>query len=116
VLQAGERPPTPKQFSCGTTTSDSLRTGTLQNNVNYAVGVAGQDALGNSGAISPIECAAPFAVDDFFEICSREGCPGGGGFCSLSPGRRAPGAALGSTVVALLVLAGLCWRRARAHS
>jgi hypothetical protein len=116
VLQAGQRPPTSSEFSCGTIDSFSgtLHTSRLQDHVTYAVAVASQDNIDNAGVISEVQCGTPTRLDDFFELCGRAGCPGGGGFCSLSrgsPGHRADGA--GPTGVGLLILAGLGWRRAR---
>jgi hypothetical protein len=116
VLQAGQRPPTSPEFSCGTIDSFSgtLHTSRLQDHVTYAVAVASEDNIDNAGVISEVQCGTPTRLDDFFELCGRAGCPGGGGFCNLSPdspGRRADGA--GATGVGLLLLAGLGWRRAR---
>jgi hypothetical protein len=119
LLVSGQRPPpiTQSQFSCGTTNSISgtLRTsGRLANNRSYAVAVSGQDVLGNAGAISTIQCGTPIVLQDFYELYSSRGGPGGGGFCSFSPERRSTGA--GSAGLVVLVLAGLGWRRSRGRA
>ncbi len=111
LMRAGQRPPL--GYSCGLAgeTSRSLSTGALENNVVYAVGVAGQDLVGNAGALSPIACGRPIVLDDFFEVYSRSGGPGGGGFCAVSePGHPATWYWLPS-----LALLGLSWlgRRSR---
>jgi hypothetical protein len=111
LMRAGERPPL--GYSCGLAgeTSRKLSTGTLENNVVYAVGVAGQDLVGNAGVLSPIACGRPIVLDDFFEVYSRSGGKGGGGFCAVAePGRPAKWYWLPS-----LGLLGLGWlaRRAR---
>jgi hypothetical protein len=114
LLRQGERPP--NAFSCGTAneTARTLRTGSLQNGQAYAIGVSGQDLLGNAGELSEIRCGTPVVLDDFFELYSRRGGVGGGGFCSLSasPGGPHPRslAGLGLLVTALL------WRRARSRA
>jgi hypothetical protein len=115
VLQVGQRPPTEPEYSCGTTNSISgtLRTKRLANGVTYAVAVSGQDELGNAGVISQIQCGQPIPLDDFWELVSRAGGSGGGGFCSVSPGRRAAGAGSAGVTLLVLALAGLGWRRAR---
>lgn len=114
VLRAGQRPP--PQFSCGeaNAVSRTLRTGRLANDINYAVAVSGQDSLGNAGVVSEVQCGTPMALDDFYELYSNSGGPGGGGFCSVAPGRSASGA-LGAATVALM-LAGLGWRRSRGRA
>jgi hypothetical protein len=115
VLQVGQRPPTQPEYSCGTTNaiSDTLRTKRLLNETTYAVAVSGQDDLGNAGVISEIECGRPIPLDDFWELASRAGGAGGGGFCSFSPGRRAAGAGSAGVALLVLTLVGLGRRRAR---
>jgi hypothetical protein len=110
VLRVGQRPP--PQFSCGeaNAVSRTVRTGRLANNVNYAVAVSGQDSLGNAGPVSQIQCGRPIPLDDFWELYSLRGGPGGGGFCNLSPGQQRAAGALGITTL-MLALAGLGWRR-----
>ncbi|HWO09750.1 MAG TPA: hypothetical protein VNN80_09735 [Polyangiaceae bacterium] len=110
VLRTSLRPP--PEYSCGTAreTSSTLSTTRLQNDVNYAVAVAGQDSLGNAGDISEIKCGTPTELDDFFELYSRAGGRGGGGFCSLSPG-RVGATSRGGLALLLLVGAGLGLRR-----
>ncbi len=114
LLRSGARPPVGYSCAVEGKTSSTLRTTILTNNQPYAVGVAGQDVLGNAGPLSNIECGTPLPLDDFFELYSRNGGPGGGGFCDLSrmPARSAPHgfAALG------LLLAGLAYRRSRGRA
>jgi len=85
-------------LSCGqaSKTSGTIRTKTLDNDTTYAVGVAGEDLLGNPGVLSEIQCGTPRELKDFFELYKENGGRGGGGFCSFSPGvsRSAPGAGL----------------------
>jgi hypothetical protein len=115
IMRQGGRPP-PEQFSCGTANavSRTLRTSRLPNNVNFAVAVSGQDDLGNAGLVSDIQCGTPIPLADFYELYSRGGGIGGGGFCNFSPERRSNGAA--SLAVGLLVLAGLSYRRSRGRA
>jgi hypothetical protein len=91
-----------------------LRTKRLANSTTYAVAVSGQDDLGNAGVLSEIECGRPIPLVDFYEWYKSNGGPGGGGFCSFSPERRAPSA--GAASIALLLLAGLGWRRAQGRA
>jgi hypothetical protein len=86
LMVAGYRPPL--NYSCGTATetSTSFNTDRLQNNVSYAVGVSAVDIVGNAGPLSPIQCGTPIPLDDFFEVYTKNGGQGGGGFCSASPG------------------------------
>jgi hypothetical protein len=115
VLRKGERPP--PEFSCGeaNSVSRSLSTGRLANNQNYAVAVAGQDSLGNAGVASEIQCGKPIPLDDFYELYSNGGGPGGGGFCNLSPGQQRSAGALGAATLAL-ALAGFGWRRRKGRA
>jgi MYXO-CTERM domain-containing protein len=88
-----------------------LRTGALLNGRTYAIGVSGQDLLGNAGELSEIRCGTPVELDDFFELYSRRGGVGGGGFCSLS---SSPGGPHPRSLAGLgLLVAALLWRRAR---
>src|SRR5690606_36944284 len=105
LLRVGERPPL--RFSCGraNAVSRTLRTNRLANNVNYAVAVSGQDALGNAGPISEIQCGRPLPLRDFFEDYHQAGGPGGGGFCTLRLGQLGTAAsALGAATLALAAL------------
>jgi hypothetical protein len=115
VLFENRRAPVNSPYECGTASviSSSIRTDRLQNGVTYAVAVAGEDAIGNTGELSQITCGTPTLLDDFFEVYSREGGPGGGGFCSLRPGAsRAP---LLPSLGFGAALLGLALRRRRAR-
>jgi MYXO-CTERM domain-containing protein len=107
VLFTNRRAPVNSPYECGTASvvSSSIRTDRLQNGVTYAVAVAGEDAMGNAGKLSRIACGTPTLLDDFFEVYSRNGGPGGGGFCSVSYGAasRTPLAGLGIGVLGLLL-------------
>lgn len=115
LLVVGER--APAGFACGEAnrTSTKVLTGLLTNNTTYAVAVAGQDDLGNAGVISQIQCGKPIPLADFYELYSRGGGVGGGGYCNLSPGQRQTAGALGVATLAL-ALAGLRWRRTRGRA
>lgn len=110
ALVVGEQPDS--DYECGSVTGkfdNSASATNLSNGVNYAVAVAAVDQVGNSGPLSSVACGTPALVDDFFELYSRAGGKGGGGFCAL--GREpSTGAAL-----LLLGLAGALglrrWRR-----
>lgn len=108
VLFQNRRAPVNSPYECGTASviSNSIRTDRLQNGVTYAVAVAGEDAMGNAGKLSQIACGTPTLLDDFFEVYSRSGGPGGGGFCSVSYGAasRTPLAALGIGALGLLLV------------
>lgn len=114
ILASGARPP--DGYSCGVVSKDArnIQTSELTNLQAYAVGVVGQDLLGNGGVVSDIQCGTPIPLDDFFELYSANGGPGGGGFCDLSHaptgGSRQPLAWLG------VFFAGLLWRRERARA
>jgi len=116
VLRRGGRPPL--EYRCGraNAVSRTLQTGRLANNTMYAVAVAGQDALGNAGPVSQIECGRPIPLRDFYEEYTEGGGPGGGGFCNLSPGtlQQAAGA-LGAATLAL-ALGCLGWRRRKGRA
>ena len=114
ILVEGRRPP--EAFSCGSAreTSTTLRTSTLRNDVTYAVAIAAQDNLGNAGVASDIQCGTPTELEDFFELYSRYGGPGGGGFCSVSPAGMARGrSGVGASAAVLALLLGLALRRRR---
>jgi hypothetical protein len=115
VLRRGRRPL--PQFSCGeaNAVSQTVRTGRLANNVNYAVAVSGQDSLGNAGPVSQIQCGRPIPLNDFWELYSGRGGSGGGGYCNLSPGQQRAVGALGATTL-VLAMAGLGWRRRKGRA
>lgn len=56
----------------------------LENNVTYAIAVAYRDQIGNVGKLSPVVCATPSPIEDFFENYEKSGGTAGGGFCSMS--------------------------------
>jgi hypothetical protein len=83
ALIAGQRPD--EKFRCGEvglTATEGEATG-LQNDVLYAVAIAGRDKLENAGPLSAVVCGTPKQVDDFFEVYRRAGGQGGGGFCAI---------------------------------
>jgi hypothetical protein len=96
------------------TTDPDLPQGKLVNETPYAVGVSGLDAVDNAGPLSPLACGTPKELDDFFEVYGKANGPGGGGFCSVSPGfpRSAPAAT--ALLGALLAAFGLRRSRSRA--
>jgi hypothetical protein len=103
--------------ACGTAseTSTTLSTNTnLLNDHLYAVAVAAQDQLGNSGPLTDVKCASPRELDDYFELYKRSGGAAGGGFCSLRPG--VPVAARGAPLLLGILLLGLRARRARSRA
>ncbi len=108
LLVPGKVPP--ESYECGTVNTVSATSGTargLTDYVRYGVGVAAVDHVGNVGPLSSVACATPQPVDDFFELYSRAGGKGGGGFCSLSARRTA------GSLVAVLAVGGLALLRRR---
>lgn len=83
----------------------------LENNVAYAMAVAYRDQVGNVGKLSPVVCATPEPVDDFYEVYRQNGGQGGGGYCSIAP-RTLRNTTFG-TSFALGALALVCRRRTR---
>jgi hypothetical protein len=84
ALVAGEIPD--PQYECGSTTSKvatKVPADGLTNFVTYAVAVAATDSVGNSGVLSAVVCGTPEPIDDFYELYTRAGGKGGGGFCAL---------------------------------
>jgi hypothetical protein len=76
--------PDPKYY-CGEAPRGNSGTITkLENGVEYAVAVAGVDALGNPGKLSNVDCKTPNRTDDFFTVYRRAGGQAGGGFCTTS--------------------------------
>lgn len=107
VLVENQRAPVDDSFACGEASEFSTRLRTDSNLVNgqlYAVAVAGEDVVGNRGAISQVQCATPRELTDFFELYTEAGGPGGGGFCAF---RRATSSRGGAAGAAWLTLAGL---------
>ncbi len=113
LLRAGQR--APLGYSCGlaSETSGTLQTSELVNGTTYAVGVAGQDILGNAGALSDIQCGTPLVLDDFYEMYTESGGRGGGGFCNLSFTRQS--SEQGRLMALGLFFAALLWRRTRSR-
>jgi hypothetical protein len=111
LMVTGYRPPL--NFSCGTATetSTSFNTDRLQNGMPYAVGVSAVDIVGNAGPLSPIQCGTPIPLDDFFEVYTKNGGKGGGGFCSAAPGV----AQFSAARWLLLAFAGLGWAARRSR-
>jgi hypothetical protein len=90
VVKPGGDPPLGHQ--CGGVSGIAATSGAasdLTNGVEYAVGVAAVDQVGNVGKLSNNVCVVPVEVTDFFELYRGDGGGGGGGFCSVSA-RRVP--------------------------
>lgn len=99
-LEPGVYPP--EENRCGATGSASARAGVvvsgglgggtgnnrvvIDNGVTYGVGVAATDRVGNVGVLSPLVCATPEPVIDFFEHYKDRGGRAGGGFCGITGG------------------------------
>jgi hypothetical protein len=101
------------QYACGKITGNGANGETnksLKNDVPYQVAVAAVDNVGNVGPLSTVQCATPLLVDSFFELYKRAGGPGGGGFCTASPGANS---GRGLLVTALAILAGMLVVRRR---
>ena len=67
----------------GRTSTDGTADG-LQNGVDYRVGVAAVDQVGNVGVLSGVDCQTPQDITDFFEYYRMKGGQAGGGFCAVS--------------------------------
>jgi hypothetical protein len=96
ALVPGEKPATSNQ--CGSTSNKGatkVSADGLSNFVTYAVAVAAVDSVGNVGLLSQVACGRPEPIDDFYELYTRAGGKGGGGFCAI-------GADPSNGVVALL--------------
>jgi hypothetical protein len=93
-LVPGERPDSALKCGEANETSETITTNhNLINDQVYAVGVAGEDIIGNAGPLSTLACGIPKPLKDFFELYGDAGGPGGGGFCSVStPGSSRPAA------------------------
>jgi hypothetical protein len=108
-LAAGQRPD--EAYRCGSVqgaTASRANAKGLSNGVEYAVGVAAVDTVGNVGDLSEIACGTPHVVDDFFEVYRREGGNGGGGYCAATGRGRSGTFAL---VMGALVVAGALRQR-----
>jgi hypothetical protein len=122
LLVAGQRPrfeaalQAGYDLECGKANKSSgeVRTRGLTNGTTYAIGVAGEDLLGNPGVLSRLECATPNEVEDFFERYKASGGVGGGGFCGLRPAASRSGYAAGGLLG--LLLAALAVRRVRSRA
>lgn len=123
-LEPGVYPPDGQR--CGSTGSASARSGValsggmggnngdrqvvIENGSTYGVGVAATDRVGNVGLLSPLTCATPEPVIDFFEHYKEQGGRAGGGFCGIA---RGPGLGNGGSWALALgaALLGLRLRR-----
>jgi hypothetical protein len=108
-LVPGARPD--EAYRCGSVegaTASRANAKGLSNGVEYAVGVAAVDTVGNVGDLSQIACGTPHELDDFFEVYRREGGNGGGGYCAASGRSRSGTFAL---VMGALLLAGALRQR-----
>ncbi len=91
---------------CGRQAGQRATRGTisdLNNEQAYAVGVVSTDFVGNVGVLSNIRCQTPHEVTDFYEAYTAAGGKGGGGFCSLTPG-RAPSSLFGVGIFGMLLV------------
>jgi hypothetical protein len=107
-LTPGVRPESALKCGEANETSNAITTGAnLDNERLYAVGVSGEDIVGNAGPLSALGCGIPKPLKDFFELYNEAGGPGGGGFCSVSnPGSsHSPTAPLAVVGAALATLA-----------
>lgn len=86
----------------------------LQNGTSYAVAVGATDPYLNVGELSPLQCATPVLLDDFFETYKKAGGGAGGGFCSLE-GAGAPAGSLALAVGLVGAAAALVRRRLRGN-
>lgn len=110
ALVPGERPD--ERYRCGSVegaTASRANAKRLNNGVEYAVGVAAVDNVGNVGRLSDVACGTPHSLDDFFEVYRRAGGNGGGGYCAASRQGR-PGT-LALAMMGALVLAGVLRQR-----
>jgi hypothetical protein len=88
-LTPGERPNSALKCGEANETSDTITTDhNLTNDQAYAIGVSGEDIIGNAGALSPLQCGIPKPLNDFFELYGKAGGPGGGGFSVRRARRR----------------------------
>ena len=115
TMVAGQLPPATATLCGDTTGASEGQAKGLTPGVEYAVGVAGRDKVGNVGKLSVLACGSTEPVDDFFDIYRRAGGQAGGGFCGMcavGDGWRHAPLALGSS---LLLGLGLLARRARSR-
>lgn len=117
-LEPGVYPPDGQR--CGSTGSASARSGValsggmgggngdrrvlIENGVTYGVGVAATDRVGNVGVLSPLTCATPEPVIDFFEHYKANGGRAGGGFCGISGGPGLGQSGLGTLALGAILL------------
>jgi len=65
----------------------------LPNGQIMKIGIAAFDTVGNVGPLSPLVCAAPMPIDDFYRAYRDAGGRAGGGYCSVDTVGRASGLA-----------------------
>jgi hypothetical protein len=103
----------PEAIECGRVLGRSSRRGQAKdvtNNVNYAVGVAAIDNVGNAGKLKVFDqCIMPQEVTTFFEGYEQAGGKGGGGFCGFKTNPQ-------SSLLWLLALVGGALTLRRRHS
>lgn len=115
-LTPGVRPDSTLKCGEANETSNAITTdANLVNDQLYAVGVSGQDIIGNAGPLSTLACGIPKPLKDFFELYGEAGGPGGGGFCNMS---RPGGSHSPAAPIALFggVFAAFAARRGRKRS
>jgi hypothetical protein len=91
------QPPDPSIVPCGEVSGGLQSKATasgLENDFEYAVGVAAYDLVGNVGPLSTLACETPQPVDDFYELYRQAGGQAGGGFCATGPARSPWGLAV----------------------
>ncbi|MBK8251725.1 MAG: hypothetical protein IPK82_03545 [Polyangiaceae bacterium] len=112
-----EAPSEDSEYKCGESTNNAastLQTDSIENGTITAVAIAVVDKVGNVSPLSPLQCATPTEVTDFYEAYRENGGRGGGGTCSLGFFNRANNAA--GPALALLTASAFLFRRRRKTS
>jgi hypothetical protein len=98
-------------FACSPlmTSATTRRIATLQNGINYAVGVAAVDRMGNISPVATAYVQHPVLTRDFYSAYRSDGGAAEGGFCTY--GRRGRPAGWAVAGAGLLLALGLRARR-----
>ncbi|MEO7109175.1 MAG: hypothetical protein ABI183_01950 [Polyangiaceae bacterium] len=95
-----------KNANVASPTSTEVVASGLKNDVNYVIGVAAYDVVGNIGPMGVgtgnDKCGSPAKGADFFNLYNEDGGGAGGGFCSLD--KTQP---VGTSAFALVGIASL---------